>query len=290
MHTLPGFFRRTVFCPIVLLFFSSFASGAPVPVQLDLYDASNNHLMYITFDYDTVGRNTGRHIFMADETFMRSVEITYDDMGRRLNEVSYNFNGDTIYTTSFSQASNGTSFTIQDQFGLDLTGDRIVYSNDNLFDFSLMYGQTGEQAAMVAYTKTEDDHFVRVDIIGQSNEDAYYGLVTYGEMMEVSQSGQKSGKHSQVSILSRAKRIDVTFNLRSAGNARCELLTLSGRSAVVLYDGRMRKGSHTHRFNLDRDAQERLSSGVYLFKVSVNGKGVMHSRYLYQSSGAGGVQ
>lgn len=291
MLSITVFLQKTVFCQIVLLLFSSFAASVPVPLRLDLYDASDNHLMYITFDYDADGRNTGRHLFMPDETFIRSVVISYDDLGRRLKEVSYNFNGDTIYVTSYSQASNGASFIIQDQFGLDLTGDRVVYSNDDPLNFSLVYGQTGEQAAAVTYTgDAASGQLRRVDITGQSDRDSYYGLVTYGEAIGVSHSGPKAGKLPQVSIQSRAARIDVVFNLRVAGNVRCELLTLSGRRAAMLFNGRIPKGSFSHRFNPDEGAAGRLSGGIYLVRVSVNGTVVSHSRYLHHSSRAGGVQ
>lgn len=287
MYAIPGFLQKIVFCQIALMLFYSFVNATPVPLRLDIYNGSDNHLMYMTFRYNAEGRTTGRTIYMADETFMRDVAINYDSLGRRLNEVSYNFNGDTMYVTNFLQAENGTMFNISDQFKLDLTGDRVIYSNADPLNFGLMYKQSGEQAAAVRYTKDAiSGQLRRVDIAGRISSDSYYGLFTYGEPAGVLRIAPKAGKLPQTSIQSRASRIDVNFNLQSAGDVRCELLTLSGRRAAVLWSGRIQKGSYSRHFNIDKDAGL-LSEGVYLFKVSVNGEGVSHSKYLYQSSAGG---
>ena len=290
MHSIPWLLRKMVCCHIVLMAFSSFAVAALVPLWLDLYDGSDNHLMYMTFRYDAEGRNTGRTIYMPDETFMRDIAINYDDLGRRIKEVSYNFNGDTIYMTDYIQTESGTSFNIRDQFNLDLAGERVTYSNTDPLNFDLMYEETGENTASVKYTKdVTNGQLLRVDIIDRYTGNSYYGLFSYGEMIGVSHSGLKAGKLHQASIQSRASRIEVNFNLRSAGDVRCELMTLSGRRAAMLFSGRVQKGASSRHFNLDKNTGG-ISCGVYLLKVSVNGKGILHSKYLHQSSRAGGVR
>lgn len=289
MHSITGCLLKTTFCGIVPILFSSVVMAAPVPLRLDLYDGADNHLMYMTFKYTPDGRNTGRSIFMADETFMRDVVINYDGFGRRINEVSYNFNGDTIYVTDYRQVDNGTSFGIHDRFNLDQAGDRVVYSNTAPLSFGLVYEKTGKQAAAVSYTTdAASGQLQRVDISGQSGTDSYYGLFSYGEV-GISHFIRKAGKLPPASIQSRASRIDVKYNLCSAGSVRCELLTLSGRRVAVLFNGTLQPGQYTHHFNLDKDAG-RISNGVYLIRVSVNDEGVLHSRYLHQSSIAGGVR
>ena len=93
--------------------------------RLDLFDAQGNHLMFVTFDYDQDGENTGRSVFMSDSTFMRSTKLIRDE-GRVLKEISYNFNGDTVFTTDYTYGVN-TSFLVRDQFKLNSLGGPLSY-------------------------------------------------------------------------------------------------------------------------------------------------------------------
>jgi hypothetical protein len=289
MHSIPEFLRKAAFCHLVLLLLSSSVMAGQVPSRIDLYDGSDNHLMFITFKYDADGRNIGRTIYMADSTFMRDVAIMYDDNGRRISEISYNFNGDPIYTSNYVHSEDGTGFTLRDQFGLDLAGDRVIYSNVNPSYVGLVYGKSGDHAATVSYMRDSEGRPQRVDITNKNERDVYYGIFDYGTAIGDSRSGLGGGKLPLVSMRTQASRIAVAFNLRSSGEVRCELLTLSGRRAALLYNGRIPKGTFTYHFNPDRDAA-RLSSGVYLIKVSVNGTVVLNNRYLHQSAWSGGVR
>lgn len=289
MHTISNLLKKAALYHIMLLQLSSFVMAGQSPSRIDLYDGSDNHLMYITFKYDADGCNVGRTIYMADSTFMRDVVIMYNDLGQRIREVSYNFNGDTIYTSNYVHSKDGTGFTLRDRFGLDLAGDRVIYSNVNPSYVDLIYEHSTDHAATVSYTRDSEGRPQRVDITNKPGRDVYYGIFTYSTAIDDSRSKLKREKLPPVSIQTMASRITVAFNLRSSGEVRCELLTLSGRRVALLHNGKMPQGTFTRHFNLDGDAG-RLSSGVYLIKVSINGSAVLNSRYLHQSSRSGGVR
>jgi hypothetical protein len=289
MRTIPEFHRKVFLLFLSAIFISAWAAGNMIPIRLDLFDAANNPLMYVTFGYDETGRNISRSVFMSDETFIRDVMINYDTQGRRANEVSYNFNGDTSFVLRHTYTETGATFSIVDQFKLDHVGGNVLYSTVDSPNFGLIY-ESGNQAASMAYIKDADGNLDRVEIAAP-NGDTYYGLFTNAPAVGVSQSALTKDLSPQAAIVPRgASQIDVRFNLRSAGEVNCELLTLSGRRAVTLYSGRMKQGRHTRTFRFNSGSLRRIANGVYLFKISVNGVTISRSRYLHQSMTAGGVQ
>lgn len=288
MRSIPNILHTAVFFVITGALSTAVSAPAQVPLRLDLYDGVDNHLMFMTFKYDAQGYNTGRTMYTADSTFIREVAINYDSSGKRSTEVSYNFNGDTVLFTNYQPADNGASFTIRDQFRLDQVGDQVVYTNNDPLNFQLLYKKTSEQAAAVKYTNDPaTGQLLRVDITGQSVNDTYFGIFSNGEAIGVTRSGPNVAKLPQVSVHARSSYIEVHFNLHSAGEVRCELLTLSGRRAALLFNGHTPEGAYTRRFNITQDAA--LTSGLYLLRVSVNGTGVSHSTYLHQSR-TGGIR
>ena len=287
---IPGFYRKVfLFVMSAILVSSPLASGL-VPVRLDLFDEAGNHLLYVTFSYDASGRNITRSVFMPDETFMRDVVINYDGLDRRFKEVSYNFNDDTAFVTTYTHTGTGSSFSIVDQFKLDHVGGQVSYSTADSPNFGLLY-ETGVQAAAMAYTKDANGDLTRVDIAAP-NGDVYYGEFTNGPATGVSRNATAGNFSPQALVKPRGgSRIDIHFNLPSAGEVSCELLTLSGRRAATLFSGRMKKGRHTESFRFNHGSGGRIANGVYLFKVSVNGSTVSRSRYLHQNMmTAGGAQ
>ncbi|MBN1575666.1 MAG: hypothetical protein JW913_03890 [Chitinispirillaceae bacterium] len=279
----------TAMLTVSAILFSVLAQPKP-PDRLDLFDASDNNLMFVTFQYDAAGRNISREVFMSDSTFMRRVAINYNPAGQRISEVSYNFNEDTSFVLTYQPGADMTGFTIVDQFKLDHVGGAVNYSNADPLNFDLTYQKTGGVAARVAYEKDNEGHLIKVLVYGQSGAIEYYGLFTTPGVGV--KRGVTSGKSSPQALVKTrgGSMIEVEFNLRSAGEVRCELVTLSGRHAATLLRGRMEQGVQKRRFRFDGGTLRGVAGGVYVVTVSVDGVTVSRSRYLHQNRVMGGVR
>ena len=264
------------------------ASAAVSPSQLDFYDAYDNHLLYMTFQYNDAGLNTGREVFMSDGTFMRRVAISYNSSGKRASEVSYNFNEDTSWVMKYE--GEGTGFSIADQFKLDQVGGSVNYTSADQMNFDLTYQKTGGLAARMAYEKDVNGNLSKVSVFDQGGAMQYYGLFNSTGVIRGAKSGGLKGS-SQVLVKPRgSSMIEVSFNLRSAGEVRCDLITLSGRHAATLLRGKMDAGIQKRSFRMDGKSYRGVAGGVYVFVVSIDGVTVSRSRYLHQTQGLGGVR
>ncbi len=286
-HRVSSIITLTATCFSIILT-AVFAEVKP-PLRLDLYDASDNNLMFVLFTYDgTTGRNTGRTVYMSDSTFVREVKINYDGAGKRINEVSYNFNGDTSFMTSYEHSGDNTAFSIVDQFKLDHVGGKVSYSNTDPLNFDLKYQANSATAAKMIYSNDQEGNLTRVDIADQSGMVQYYGVFLNTLGVKRSLSGSKVAQQTLVKTRG-ASIIDVNFNLRKAADVRCDLITLSGRLAGTLFDGQLKQGMQKKSLRLD-GGTVRQANGVYLFVVSVDGVTVSTSRILYRNQAAGGVR
>ncbi len=293
MKPLGRFYRLNCMVPLVLTMLIC-GSGTAVPLRLDLYDAANNHLMYAIFHYDGTGRNNGRSVFMADSTFVRRAVIKYDEQGRRQYEISYNFNDDEVYTINYQHGAGVTSFGITDYFDMDFVGGMVTYTSGaaDQVKYDLFY-QDQTTATSMTYEKDGQGNLTKVTVTDPTDPtSSYVGVFTHGEV-GVSQPEVRSAaaKGSQAVVRARGGSvIEVSFELPGAGDVRCELMSLSGRRAGVLFSGKLAQGPHTRSFRLDGGAAA-VASGVYLLDVSVNGVTVSRSRYLHQRNvNAGGVR
>jgi len=293
MHNNPKFFKTTgLIAGLVMFYLVVDAAATPLkqPSRLDLYDASDNHLMYLTFNYDGSNRCVRRTVYMADSTFMRRVEIFYSADGRRSTEVSYNFNDDTSWVMTYQQTPDATGFSITDNFKVDWVGGNVTYSMADPLRFELKYQNTGKTAAKMNYQKDGIGNLVRVDVTDQNGVMQYYGVFST-EGVGVIRAAAGAANLPQATVTARGGLVmEVQFNLRTAGEVRCDLVTLSGRCAATLLRTNLQPGAHTQSIRRDHGALRGVAGGVYVVTVSVDGVTVVRSRYLHQNQGAGGVR
>ena len=284
------FYRLNYLTASAVLSLFLMASAAVSPSQLDLYDAYDNHLLYMTFQYNDAGLNTGREVFMSDGTFMRRVAISYNSSGKRASEVSYNFNEDTSWVMKYE--GEGTGFSIADQFKLDQVGGSVNYTSADQMNFDLTYQKTGGLAARMAYEKDgTTGNLSKVSVFDQGGAMQYYGLFRYAGAGVTHPKSEGLKGSSQALVKPRGgSMIEVSFNLRSAGEVRCDLITLSGRHAATLLRGKMDAGIQKRSFRMDGKSYRGVAGGVYVFVVSIDGVTVSRSRYLHQTQGLGGVR
>jgi hypothetical protein len=275
-----------------VLFLSSLTGAAHstiAPLRLDLFDASDNALMFVTFTYDLQDRNIMREVYMSDSTFIRKVLIMYDAAGNRSREISYNFNDDTVFVMTYQPGDPVTGFTLVDQFRMDQVGGAVSYSNADPLNFDLTY-KSGASAAKVGYEQDGEGNLTRVNVTDASGGVQYYGIFTNGIVGVNHQVSSTRGALPAVVKMRGGALIDVQFNLRTAGNVRCELMTVSGRRASLLYSGNVKAGASTKRFRMDGHGGASVASGIYLMVVSVDGVTVSRSRYLHQNVAGGGAR
>jgi hypothetical protein len=284
MQYLKKLYQRTV---IPVLFCAVATSAAVLPTRLDLFDASENKLMYITFEYES-GQNVSRTIYMPDSTFIRKVMITRNVDKSPAKEVSFNFNDDTSYVTSYQYSSSAAQVKIVDQFKMDQIGGTVNYSASGKPDYDLTFQKTGALAARMKYETDGEGNLNKISIFDKSGKLQYYGLFT-NDAVGVIQKNQNSRQKSVQAIVKTRgpEQLELQFSLEAAGEVRCELITLSGRSAAVLFVARADAGQQRLQLHVNGN-ERRIANGVYLLTVSINGKMVVRDRYLHQNSLIGG--
>jgi hypothetical protein len=83
--------------------------------------------------------------------------------------------------------------------------------------------------------------------------------------------------------LINTRTICVDYNLKKTAFVKCELLTLAGRRADVLFSGNCSEGKQAKVFRVG-SGTHRIAYGVYLLVVSIDGEAVAHSKYFFQRS------
>jgi hypothetical protein len=272
---------------VPILFFCAIASASVLPTRLDLFDASDNNLMFITFEYEG-DRNVSRTVYMSDSTFVRRVMVNRGADGTRTNEVSFNFDDDTSFVTSYQYSGAATQVKIVDQFKVDQVGGTVNYATAGGTNYDLTFSKTGAVAAKMTYEKNDDGSLRKVTVLDKSGQLQYYGVFASGAA--VSRPNLRSAqKGAQALVKPRgARQLELQMNLPVAGEVRCELITLAGRSAGVLFAGAVKAGPQNRLLSFDGKNQRRIADGVYMLSVSVDGATVLRSRYLHQSSAIGG--
>jgi hypothetical protein len=253
--------------------------------RLDLYDAQDNHLMFVRFAYDSTGKNTGlgRTVFMSDSTFVRNVSVQTDASGRRLTETSFNFNGDTVFQSKFDSFGTASTITTRDQFGIDRFGGPVsaASAGDLQYDMS----QAGSLINKITYEKDGEGRLSRVTVSDPQNTLLYYGTFSY-DVEGVVVPGKQRAPRSTIKQNGRGALV-LRVSLDKPSAIRCELLSLSGRRVGVMLDGKFPKGAHRRLIPLVSQHSRALAIGVYCVSLSVDGRTVAVERLLVQDREAG---
>ena len=251
--------------------------------RLDLYDAQDNHLMFVRFAYDSTGKNTSfnRTVFMSDSTFMRNVSVTTDGSDQRLTETSFNFNGDTVFHSTFGES--GSTISTRDQFGVDQFGGPVSIASDGDMKYDLSQG--GSVINKMTYENDDEGKLTRVTVSDADNNTLYYGI--FSHVVEgVVVSGKKRTLHRAIEQNRRGALI-LRVSLEKPSAVRCELLSLSGRRIGVMLDKRLPKGAHRQLVPLVSQHSRALAMGVYCVTLSIDGRTVAVERLLVQDREAG---
>jgi hypothetical protein len=201
-----------------------------------------------------------------------------------------NFNDDTSSVLAYQPGAEVTGFTLVDQFKMDWIGGGVTYSPvANPLVFDLSYKATGGLAARVTYEQDGGGNLTKVNVADQNGVTSYYGLFD-NTPIRVKREGIVEKAQAPAIVQTRGGLIDVQLNLRTQGEVRCDLMTLSGRHAATLLRENVGQGVVKRSFRLDGKTLRGVAVGVYVLMVSVDGVTVSRSRYLHQHRVGGGVQ
>ena len=161
---------------LVAFILVGFASSAPVqPKRFNLYDAQDNNLMYIEYEYDQGGANTGYTVYFSDGTFTRHVVIGRNASGVRETETGYSFNDDTAYTTKYAVSGNTTTMTVLDQFKVDQFHGPYTYTKTDALKYHFSQKNSTYEYDM-EYVYDGNGAMTKVNLYDKDHNLIYYGV------------------------------------------------------------------------------------------------------------------
>jgi hypothetical protein len=236
--------------------------------RIDLFDKAGNLLLFVTFDYDATGKNTGRSVFTGDSTFVRSTALQRDGFGAVVKETSFDFDSTPAYSTSLSRQAETTTFSIADQFGLDQLGGPMSYGESSPHTFAV--SQNGGTIYNVVYQFADDGALTRINILDKSQEIVFYATVSTSTGATVPLTRAAAINSFKVHTTDRGD-FRVAIELAAAGHLTLELFSLSGKRIATLMDKKFGPGSHAVFFDGRRGALCAAANGAYIYLLSING-------------------
>lgn len=274
-------FRLTIVAISAIMIASSSIFADQI-LKLDMYDQQDNHLMYVTFEYDQGGKNISRAVYMSDGTFIRKTNISYDAQGNRTKEVSLNFDDDTILTTNYSKNGNIASFNIQDQFKMDQLGGPVSYGTSDPANFDIAQGNS--TINKMSYEYDGKGRLSKVNVNDKSESLLYYAAFSYSDGVIGS---VNKLKYSFPGIVSKGNNcIELHFTLQVASKVKCDLMSLSGKRVATIFNKDLKMGTYKEAIHF-QSAAPQLASGLYLTSISINGAKLANGKCIVHSSRGG---
>jgi hypothetical protein len=162
--------KRKIVFGILFSFFSLVSAGEVK--RADFFDASDNHLMFITFAAD----GNSYEVFMSDSTYVRTVFLSKKD-GKTDKTVSLNFNQDTSYITTFSYDGGNSSMQVKDRYckkpqeAIDELGGKVDFKESG---DSYEVSQNGNVFNKINYEKNGSGDYNRINVTDNSGKLQYY--------------------------------------------------------------------------------------------------------------------
>jgi hypothetical protein len=244
--------------------------------RIDIYDKSDNPLLFVTFDYDSTGANTGRSVFASDSTFLRSA--TFQTTGTSVKESSIDFNGSLVFSTTRSPSTGGNgSFSTIDQFGMDQFGGAMSYSLASANNYTVT--QNGQLSCSEQYQLAADGTLSRINILDKTGSLMYYAIAS--PATSVSAPPREMIMQPVLTIGNRGI-IRARFGLIRSSHVCLEIYTLAGRKAAGLIDKIFGSGSHALSVSVPGPGARGLGNGAYVVRLTIDGTAAVSGRMLLQ--------
>ena len=254
----------------------SLCPAAPI-TRVDIYDKSDNHLLFATFDYDGTGKNTGRSVFTSDSTFLRST--TFGPSGTAAKETSIDFNNNPVFVTTINAPVAGkTAFSTVDRFGLTHFGPSMNYQETSANNYDIT--QNGVLSCKEQYEFGANGDLNKITVLDKNGTLAWYALVM-NQVSAVTNPLNLIPLRSSLFTANRG-RVRIRFDLAETGAVRAELFTAAGRRAAILINGKYTGGTHFLTVSASGADGIQLGNGTYIVRMTVNGAAAVNSRLLLQ--------
>ena len=242
--------------------------------RVDIFDKADNHLLFITFDYDSEGNNTGRTVYASDSTFLRYTSLVKDGNGNVTSENSIDYDDNTLYKTSIGLQNNKTSLSIKDKFNMEILGAPISIDKSSAGEYSV--SQSGSMIYKQKYEYTSDGMLKRINYTDPSGIPLYYATIS--QSTGTIQGGIQK-VHPQLAPVFRAVsngKLLVSFTVVTLSDVKVELFTLSGGLISKAAASSLTAGRRT----LEVSHNRQLRAGTYIARISVNNLQVYHDRLM----------
>jgi hypothetical protein len=273
--------KRRILCFILLSFFLT--ANATSVKYVHFFDAMDNKLMYLEFEYDGSGNNTARSVYMSDGTFIKRTVFNAASDGKRSLETSLNFNEDTLFSTSLRTDGAKKFIKVKDQFGVDQFGSEISYTESATDNFDFF--QNNSQLNKMSYEKDGSGVYRKINVYDNTQKLMYYATLQYdGEPSAV--------KYQKIPLTSPSVRAmgnnnyEFRFNILKSSTISCELTSLSGRQVGKVFNRTFTPGPGKEIVSIGKSLPT-IANGVYLMNFSIDGKSVSRDKILIQGSKGG---
>lgn len=234
--------------------------------RVDIFDRAGNSLLFVEFEYDAEGKNTGRSVYASDSTFLRRTAFVNDNAGKRIREVSFDFNNDTIGRTDFSTIGNKPGISVFDQFNLDQFGAPVSYTASGEHSFDIYHN--GSVVYKMKYVYDTGGDLSRIEVLSPQNELLYYASVSTPSS---SVKGYTGGATVVPKITFSANHFHLSADFNSVTDVKLCIYDLSGRLVSVPFSKRLKPGLFKGQFSIDEPGR-RLPGGVYIARLYINDK------------------
>lgn len=248
-------------CAAAIILCIGTVSASMPPTRMDIYDASDNLLLFVTFEISADGVCTGRNVYTSDSTFLYHTAVQNGATGP-VKEISSDFMENRLYTSTITTSGGKTDFSTVDQFGLTQFGSALSYAQTEQNTYEIKQGST-----LICKEKYEYDSLgmlSRIIIFDKNGEKAWYANVGYKEVGVLKQGS--AGMFNSLKVSANRGSLVLRCKLNSGHFLSAELLTPSGRRVRYLVNSKVTKGDHS--FTLSR--KELPANGAYIVRVSTD--------------------
>lgn len=249
-------------------------SFSSLPTRMDIFDASDNHLLFVTFEYAGDGVCTGRNVYTSDSTFLYHSNVQSGTNGSS-KEISEDYLENRLFTSTITPSGGKTEFSTVDQFNLTQFGSALSYtqSEENTYEIK-------QDNSLICKEKYEYDSagvLSRIIIFDKNGQKAWYANIGYKDV-----GVKKPGIARPVSSLrvsANRGSVMIKCKLNSGQFVSAELLTPTGRRVKYLVRKEVNQGDHV--FISSR--RELPASGAYIVRVSTDDVPVLVQKIFLQN-------
>jgi hypothetical protein len=266
---------------LFLVLFSFFLTAHASSVKyLHFYDASDNRIMYIEFEYDENGVNTSRSLYMNDSTFIKRT-VFQKSSGKRVNETSFSFNEDTLFKASLKTDGSKNILNMKDQFDVEQFGGDVSYTETSTDNYDI--SQNNQIINKMKYEKDGSGNYSKINVYDKDGNLLYYAsLLPIG----VAKHNQKIMRNLPSLRAMGNNRFEFNFNISKPSVVSCELTSLSGRQVGKLLNHKYASGAVKEVISIGK-SMPNIANGVYLMSFSIDGKSVSSEKILVQRAKGG---